>query len=206
MRELWRRLFLVAGVSIAVCAWFFVDLSPRVTVESVDFAKEQKQQTHFMGFVSETRRYLAALPLATYIQKIATDYEVEGSPYWKTFAARIDQSLENSKSDSGRKYAGSDPELWFKLRAPPFKKLAPQFISSPQHVLYLPYKKNGKPSYLRFQLHPYKDYDFALGMGFRGNTPLILHFYPLRSWAWLPALLGQGFHFMTLSRRIRVAS
>ncbi|RTZ91208.1 MAG: hypothetical protein DSY91_05405, partial [Deltaproteobacteria bacterium] len=148
MREIWRRLFLLAGVSLAVCMWLYADLSPRVTVEPVRFAKEQKNLTHFMGVASERRRYLASLPLETYIRKMLDGNEVEWNPKWKAFAVRVEGELKNPRLREEQKGWGSDPRLWFKLRAPPFRELAPRFISSPHHALYLSYKKNGKPSYL----------------------------------------------------------
>ncbi len=196
MKEFWRRLFLVVGVSIAVCMWMFADLAPRVTVMSVDFAEEQKNQIRFMGYVSERYRYLASLPLETYVLKMVADSEIEAGPGWKAFAARMDKILENSKSDNGRIYAGSAPKLWFKLRAPPFNRLAPRFMQSHQHTLYLPYEKNGKTSYLRFQLHTYKSDDFALGTGYLGSMPPTRFFYPLRAWAWLPILTGLLCYFL----------
>jgi len=191
MTELWRRLILVAGVTLTVCMFLFADLSPRVSVESVDFKKEQKHQLHFMGFISEHRRYLASLPLKSYIKKVVAEREIEKSAAMSAFAARVDAALNHPSKDAPwQNRLGSGPRLWFKLRSPPFRKLAQSLASSHQHILYLPYEKDGKRHYLRLKRHTYTVDDFALGTGYRGITPPTRLFYPLRGWAWLTLLMS----------------
>jgi hypothetical protein len=98
MTELWRRLILLAGVTLTVCMFLFADLSPRVSVESVDFKKEQKNQTRFMGFISEQRRYLASLSLKTYVQKMIEDREVEDGAVMKACLLTGKEIPRNSPS------------------------------------------------------------------------------------------------------------
>lgn len=186
---------LVVGVTLTVCMYLVADLSPRVTVEAVNFAKEQKSQTRFMGFISERRRYLAALPLESYIQKIVSGKKLPESAKSAAFAARADAVLRNTGGgDPWRKSLGPGPRLWFKLRAPPVKNLSGRLASDPRRSLYLPYETGGKLRYLRFSLHTFQLSDFAIGTGYRGFTPPNRLFYPLRGWAWLPALLGLLFY------------
>ena len=52
MVELWRRLLLLIGVTVAVCMAMFADLAPRISIEQVDFASEQKNPGQ-MGMFSE---------------------------------------------------------------------------------------------------------------------------------------------------------
>jgi len=169
----------------------YADLSLRIAVEPVHFAREQKAQTHFMGFISEQQRYLASLPLDAYIRKVISGREIKGNAEATSFAARVDAILRHADRDDPRQsQAGPGPKFWFKLRALPFRDFSRRFASTPQHTLYLPFEKNGKHFYLRLRLHTFAKDNFALGSGYRGATPPPRLFYPLRFWAWLPALLG----------------
>jgi len=48
MAEVWRRLVLLSGITVSVCMIFYADFSSRVSFESVNFAKKQKNQTRFL--------------------------------------------------------------------------------------------------------------------------------------------------------------
>lgn len=192
MAELWRRLLLLIGVTVAICMAMFADLAPRISVEQVDFASEQKNPGH-MGLFSEKKRYLASLPLEKYIQEVIKGREVQQTDgTQRAFAEQAGHILGNPTADSEwRERLGPGPTLWLKAGEFPPGSLIRQLGAAPGQSLFLSYDGQIGRQHLKLSLHTYHSDNFLIGSGYSGSRlPPTEFFFPLRSRAWIPALTG----------------
>ncbi len=81
-----RRWILLAAVTAAVILGLYASLKPFLTIEPVDMAAEQKDESAW----TERGQYLAQLPLDEYIAEVTRGQRVEVSgPDWASFLAGV---------------------------------------------------------------------------------------------------------------------
>ena len=196
MIELYRRIILIAGVTVAVCMAMFADLKPRIAVQQIDFALEQKDPG-FMKMLSEKNRYLATLPLDKYIQEVTKDrlLQPEDSAM-QSFAEQANRVLAHPHGDSGWQHQlGPGPTLWLKLNDIPLDSPRKRFSAETGKTLYLLDETQENTQYLQLTLHTYSSDKFSMGFGYSGDgTPPAHLFYPLRNLSWIPILIALLFY------------
>ncbi|MCP3892056.1 MAG: hypothetical protein GY702_24780 [Desulfobulbaceae bacterium] len=192
MIELWRRIFLLLGLSISICMFFYADLSPRISFKIVDFAVHQKNITKF-GFSTEKKRYLTSLPISEYIKETISNSEYQPDDHDTiTLLGDISSFLSNPDTDSEfERFRGSGPSLWLKPSTISASLIHNQLSQNSDGKLYYHSSNRGSSNYLVITINRYSREDFAFGDGFTGSSmPPENLFFPLRQWSYMATVLG----------------
>jgi len=204
--ETWRRGILLACVCLALWAAKFAVLKPLITVQPVDFAKEQKDESKW----TEEGRRLSGLGLEDYITKKIKDIRaIVSGPEWERFFAGVQAASEGATTDrewSGRiqaderKYHFPIKSLFFRPAETPLAEISGRLHSEGDRV-YITLKKDGKTIYLEATYHVYTPDDFHFGSGFsRYPKPPALFLFPYRKYGFGIVLIGLA-AYLFLPRR-----
>ena len=220
--ELWRRGILLLGVVLSIWLYFFIPLTSFVTVQAIDFAKEQKDESR----LTDAGQYLAQLPLAEYVAEKIKDRAVSVSgPEWTAlFASALKASRGQSVPEEWARRISPDEKdstyyyrrVFFRTGDPPFASLAPRFANDAEtYILVLrPSETDASagaaeatfsPSlyHLSVETHVMTTDDFHFGSGYSHSPKLpswIAH--PYRKYS-LPILLAALATYIFLPRRRR---
>lgn len=189
-----RRWILLAAVSAALVLALFASLKPFLTIEPVDMAAEQKDESG----LTERGQYLAQLPLDQYIAEVTRDQRIEVSGAdWESFLAGVRQaSTANpmpqewrsrvSMSEHDQAYYPRD--VHFSIDEPPLAGLAHPWARNGQQA-YLALNSAAGPSCFSLTYHAFTSDDFQFGSGLSHSPkPPARIFRPYRRYS-LPILI-----------------
>jgi hypothetical protein len=191
--ETTRRWILLVAVSAALFFVFFASLKPYLTVEPVDMAAAQKDESRW----TERGQYLAQLPLDEYIAEATRGQRLDVSgPDWEKMLSEIRRaSVENplppswrdrvSKSEHDQAYYPR--QVHFSADEPPLAGLAHGLKKNGQQA-YLVLTTGAGPPYFSLTYHAFTSNDFGFGSGLSHlPKPPARIFRPLRRYS-LPIL------------------
>lgn len=206
--ELWRRGILLMGVILAIWLHFFFPLTSFVTVKTIDFADEQKNESRLI----ETGQYLAQLPLNEYVAEKIKDrvISVSGAEWNSFFASALKTSCgESLSADWARRVSQDEKDrtayyrlIFFRTDEPPLAALAQRFSKEGEsYVLVLQPQDavsagdasasafSPSPRHLMVEIHVMTHDDFHFGSGY-SHAPRLPSWlaHPWRKYA-LPILL-----------------
>jgi hypothetical protein len=203
-----RRWILLAAVSAGLIMALFVSLKPFLTIEPVDMAAAQKDESR----LTERGEYLAGLPLAEYIAEVTSGqhFEVSGPP-WETLLADVRRASLDTPLPSAWKDHVSRSEwdqvyyprqVHFAVDDPAWAGLGLGLTRKGQQT-YLVLKTAAGDSYFSLTYHAFTDDDFSFGSGLSHSpTPPAAIFRPLRRFAIWPVLAGlTAYAFLPWPRR-----
>ncbi|MCX6558922.1 MAG: hypothetical protein NTZ26_00275 [Candidatus Aminicenantes bacterium] len=197
-----RRWILLAAVSAGLIMALFVSLKPFLTIEPVDMAAAQKDESR----LTERGQYLASLPLDQYIAEITSSQHVDvAGPAWETLLAdarraSLDTPLPPAWKDhiSRSEYdqAYYPRQIHFAADDPVWAGLDLGLTRNGQQT-YLVLKTAAGASYFSLTYHAFTDDDFSFGSGLSHSpTPPAAIFRPLRRFALWPVLAGLAVYIL----------
>jgi hypothetical protein len=207
LMETWRRGILLAGVVLALAMAKFAVLKPLLSLQAVDFAKEQAGER---AWTDEGTR-LKGLPLLEYVAAKTKDamVSVSGQEWDAVFAglraadaneagARV--WLERAPADE-RRWGFSGKWFFFRPSESPVAAIAGR-LSADADRLTLEFHRDGEVEYWRAELHIFSSGDFHFGSGFSHSPkPPASFLFPFRKYSLLLVLLGLALYILLPRRR-----
>lgn len=194
--ETLRRWILLAAVSAALMAAFYASLRPFLTVEPVDMAAEQKDESR----LTERGQYLSQLLLDEYVAEVTAGQSVQVSGTdWEALLAGVRRAATENplpgewKSRVSRQeydQAYYPRQVHFLAAEPPFAALGHGLTRTGQQA-YLVLKAAAGASYFTLTYHAFSHDDFSFGSGLSHSpTPPDRIFRPFKRYAPWPLLAG----------------
>ncbi len=198
----WRRIALLAGLSLAIWLFFHVSLEPLVTVQLADFARMQEGEGGFFGFSTEKQEYLKQLSLQEYIAEKTRDRTVSVSgEQWETFFREVAAASAGETSDAAWTRRLSPEEtrrhstpywIFFRTWEKPVAEISDRVTGQGPDSFFVRLDQKGQAHYLELRARSFSSDDFQLGTGLLGSPrPPSSFLYPQRPaalWALLAAL------------------
>jgi hypothetical protein len=194
--ESWRRGILLACVGLALGTAKFAALKPLVTLQTIDFAGEQRDVRTW----TEEGARLKGLPLAEYIAEKTKGASTDVSgPAWAALFAGLRAAdanegdartwLERAPADE-RRWGFSNKSYFFRPEEAPVAAIAGKLARDADRV-YVEMRRGETVEYLRAELHVFSGDDFHFGSGFSHMPkPPASFLFPYRRYSGLIALLG----------------
>ena len=206
--ETWRRGILLVCVCLAIWMAKFAVLKPLLTLEAVDFAKEQADERTW----TEEQQRLKGLPLAEYIAEKTKGSlaEVSGLAWERLYAGirAADANESGGKewlrrvSADERRWGFSGKSYFFRPAEEPVVDISGRLRNNAD-ILYLALATAEKISYLEAQFHVFSVDDFHFGSGFSHMPkPPAAFLFPFRKFGLPVILLGLAV-YVFLPRRKR---
>lgn len=192
--ELWRRLLLLLCLAAAAWLYMYVSLAPLISVNIVDFSRQQEREVQGY-YVTDLQRHLSALPLEDYVEYVTGGELIQLSgPEWENFANGMraatkgnpprdwQQRIRKHELEDGRVSA-----VYFRPDEEPVQSIMVQQDHLGEPV-YLKYGDSGADSvYFSLQYINISHDSFMVGSGYEGlYEPPPYFFRPGRPYAlWL---------------------
>jgi hypothetical protein len=205
--ETWRRGILLACVCLALWAAKFAVLKPLITVQFVDFAEKQKDESKW----TDEGQRLSGLELEDYIVEKIKDVRAPVSgPQWERFFAGVRAASEGATRDrewlgripaDERKYQFLKKSLFFRPAETLLAEISGRLHAEGDRV-YIALEKDGKTIYLEATYHVYTPDDFHFGSGFsRYPKPPARFLFPYRKYGLWIMLIGLAAYFFLPRRK-----
>jgi hypothetical protein len=206
--ETWRRGILLACLGLALGTAKFAVLRPLLTLRTIDFAAEQRDEKAW----SEEGARLKSLPPAEYVAEKTKGISAEVSgPAWAAVFSGLRAAdagegsarawLERAPADE-RRWGFSNKSYFFRLPETPVAEIAGKMDRNADRF-YVRMDGRGGAEYLRAELQVFSDDDFRFGSGFsHAPKPPAAFLFPFRRFSGPIALFGLA-AYLLLPRRKR---
>jgi hypothetical protein len=206
--ETGRRGILLACFGLALGAAKFAVLRPLLTLQTVDFAAEQRDERAWSDEGARLKSLLPADYVAEKTKGVSTDVSGRG---WAETAAGLRSADANERSAGAwlarapadeRRWGLTGKSYFYRLNEAPVAEIAGKLARNGDR-LYVRMPGDGAAGYLRAELHVFSDDDFRFGSGFsHAPQPPAAFLFPFRRFSAPILLLGLAAYFV-LPRRKR---
>ena len=169
--ETGRRGILLACFGLALGAAKFAVLRPLLTLQTVDFAAEQRDERAWSDEGARLKSLLPADYVAEKTKGVSTDVSGRG---WAETAAGLRSADANERSAGAwlarapadeRRWGLTGKSYFYRLNEAPVAEIAGKLARNGDR-LYVRMPGDGAAGYLRAELHVFSDDDFRFGSGF----------------------------------------
>ena len=194
MKEILRRMILLASVVLSLCMARWAPMDPAVEFEAVDMAEAFAQGDSFHILDHDTMAMLKSQGPDAYEKRLTKGrlYQAKG-PQWEEFFAMAERYFDNPDSvpdwDNRWGKYGHGRAFWFKADEQPAQEIA-AMAREAAPVLFMSLGQGKDAKWLEANYAKPEPEDFRPFNGYSGPH-MPLHFiYPYLYYSWIPALIG----------------